>query len=349
MVAGEYHSLYLDQSGILYSFGLNDYGQLGHGNNVNRSTPSIVSGSVIQVTAGSYHSLFIKEDGTLWAMGGNTLGQLGDGSNTQRTSPAEVLDSNESPHGGVVQVSAGGNHSLFLKQDGSAWAMGYNGYGQLGDGTNDNHSTPVQVLDSNNSPHGGVVQVSTGGNHSLFLKQDGSAWAMGYNGYGQLGDGTTTNHSTPVQIFESGISQVIAGDDHSLFVTTDGELWGVGENGSSQLGLSNSSNYNNLTRILEYEVSQSNSLEYSSSGISLFAADHFLGRFSTQYYPLYGSVLPFTNLTYQTNSTLDLNESSGLSIQDSNNSLGRTISFWLKPENNSSIAHNVPSSLINKE
>ena len=86
-----------------------------------------------------------------------------------------------------------------------------------------------------------MVQVSVGNNHYLFLKQDGSVWAMGYNWYGQLGDGTTTDHSTPVQIFGSGISQVIAGDNHSLFVTTDGELWGVGENGSSQLGLSNSS------------------------------------------------------------------------------------------------------------
>ena len=85
-------------------------------------------------------------------MGENTSGQLGDGSNTDRTTPVEVLDSNESPHGGVVQVSAGGNHSLFLKQDGSIWAMGYNEYGQLGDGTTTNQSTPVQVLDSNKAP-----------------------------------------------------------------------------------------------------------------------------------------------------------------------------------------------------
>ena len=347
VVAGQYHSLYLDQSGKLYSFGINNNGQLGDGRNYDqtwtsqgnhflKSTPALVSDSVIQVTAGTDHSLFIKEDGTLWAMGSNNYGQLGDGTSIDRTSPEQVLDSNDTPHIGVVQVSAGGNHTLFLKQDGSVWAMGYNGYGQLGDGTNDDNSTPVQVLDSNNTPHTGVVQVSAGGNHSLFLKQDGSVWAMGYNVYGQLGDGTTGNHSTPVQIFGSGISQVIAGDNHSLFVTIEGELWGVGENGSSQLGLSNSSNYNNLTRILEYGVSQSNSLEYSGSGLSLFAADHFLGRFSTHYNPPYDSVLPYTSLTNDSN--LDLNGSSGLSIQDSNNSLGRSVSFWLKPENNSSIA-----------
>jgi alpha-tubulin suppressor-like RCC1 family protein len=349
VVAGEHHSLYLDQSGNLFSFGINNNGQLGDGRNYDqtwtsngyhflKSTPALVSDSVIQVTAGTDHSLFIKEDGTLWAMGSNNYGQLGDGTSIDRTSPEQVLDSNDTPHIGVVQVSAGGNHTLFLKQDGSVWAMGYNGYGQLGEGTTGNHSTPVQVLDANASPHTGVVQVSAGGNHSLFLKQDSSVWAMGLNSYGQLGDGTTGNHSTPVQIFGSGISQVIAGDNHSIFVTIEGELWGVGENGSSQLGLSNSSNYNNLTRILEYGVSQSNSLEYSGSGLSLFAADHFLGRFSTQYNPLYDTVLPYTSLSHETNSTQDLNGSSGLRIQDINNSLGRTLSVWLKPENNSSIA-----------
>ena len=79
----------------------------------------------------------------------------------------------------MSEVTAGYYHSLFIKNDGSLWAMGYNGYGQLGDGNNTNRSTPVKV-DEN------VSEVTAGYYHSLFIKNDGSLWAMGANWYGQL-------------------------------------------------------------------------------------------------------------------------------------------------------------------
>ena len=87
--------------------------------------------------------------------------------------------------GNASTIAAGEQHSLFLKDDGSLWAMGYNGYGQLGNGNTSSYtnSTPIQVIDS------GVAQVAAGGSHSLFLKDDGSLWAMGYNYHGQLGNG----------------------------------------------------------------------------------------------------------------------------------------------------------------
>ena len=105
---------------------------------------------------------------------------------------------------GQPAVSAGGNHSLFIKQDGSLWAMGINSSGQLGDGTNGNKSTPVQIESS------GVTHVSAGVTHSLYVK-NGSLFAMGDNQYGQLGDGTTDNNSTPQQIVSSGVTGVAAG------------------------------------------------------------------------------------------------------------------------------------------
>jgi alpha-tubulin suppressor-like RCC1 family protein len=93
-------------------------------------------------------------------------------------------------------VAAGVRHSLILKTDGSLWAMGMNSVGQLGDGTTTNRTSPVQILS------GGVQAVAAGSSsgHSLILKTDGSLWAMGSNNYGQLGDGTTTNRNSPVQI-----------------------------------------------------------------------------------------------------------------------------------------------------
>ena len=89
--------------------------------------------------------------------------------------------------GGVVAIAGGGYHSMALKSDGTVWAWGANYYGQLGDGSTTNRTTPVQV-----SGLTGVVAIAGGGNHSLALKSDGTVYAWGYNNRGQLGDGTTT-------------------------------------------------------------------------------------------------------------------------------------------------------------
>src|SRR5881628_2032757 len=88
----------------------------------------------------------------------------------------------------VVAVAAGWGHSVALKSDGTVWAWGYNGYGQLGDGTTTQRLTPVQVSGSS-----GVIAIATGQYFSLALKSDGTVWAWGYNYYGQLGNGNTSN------------------------------------------------------------------------------------------------------------------------------------------------------------
>jgi alpha-tubulin suppressor-like RCC1 family protein len=82
-----------------------------------------------------------------------------------------------------------------------------------------------------------AVQIAAGYSHSLALKEDGSVWAWGRNDYGQLGDGTTTNKSSLVQV--SGLSQVTriaAGDYHSLALKEDGSVWAWGRNSEGQLG-----------------------------------------------------------------------------------------------------------------
>ena len=140
-------------------------------------------------------------------MGSNYSGQLGDGTTTDRNTPVQVVAT------GVASVSAGGYHTLFVKTDGSLWAMGSNYSGQLGDGTTTDRNTPVQVVAT------GVASVSAGGYHTLFVKTDGSLWAMGNNFDGQLGYGTITNRGiSPVQV-ATGVAAAAAGGSHSLFLS----------------------------------------------------------------------------------------------------------------------------------
>jgi alpha-tubulin suppressor-like RCC1 family protein len=157
----------------------------------------------------------------LLAWGLNNYGQLGEGTTIQRETPVSVATN-------VVAMSAGSDHSLFVKDDGTLWTMGYNYYGQLGDGTTANRSL-AEIVASN------VVTVAAGADHSLYLKSDGVLWAMGWNGDGELGDGTTIQRESPVSV-ASNVVAVAAGQWHSLYLQNDGILWAMGQNNYGQLG-----------------------------------------------------------------------------------------------------------------
>ena len=119
------------------------------------------------------------------------------------------------------RLSDGWTHVIYLKPDGTVWAWGSNSYGQLGDGTTTNRTTPVQVKGLT-----GVVSVSACNAASIALKSDGTVWAWGDNAYNELGDGTTTNRTTPVQV--SGLTGVIAvaeGYLSGIALKSDGTVW----------------------------------------------------------------------------------------------------------------------------
>jgi len=253
VAAGGEHSLALKTDGTVWAWGRNEYGQLGDGTRTDRFTPVQVKGpggsdwltDVQAVAAGGYHSLALKTDGTVWAWGRNNGGQLGDGTTTDRLTPVQVVGPGGSDWLTDVQaVAAGVGHSLALKTDGTVWAWGWNEFGQLGDGTTTNSSTPVQVVGPGGSGWLTDVQaVAAKWGHSLALKTDGTVWAWGGNWCGQLGDGTTTNSSTPVQVVGPGgsgwltdVQAVAAGVEHSLALKTDGTVWAWGRNEYGQLG-----------------------------------------------------------------------------------------------------------------
>ena len=229
---GVKHSVFVCIDGTVKTVGDNTFGQLGDGTNTMQPTPVAVSGltGVIAVSAGQFHSLFLKSDSTVWSCGKNEFGQLGTGTTTASNIPVQITSLS-----GIIAISAGYNHSMFLKSDGTVWTCGRNnvlllGGGQLGDGTTTQRLTPVKANISN------VVQISGGAFFSLFLKNDGTAWASGANYIGQLGDGTTTAKSSPVKITSiTGVRAVAAGFDHSVFIKNDGTAYTCGINVCGEL------------------------------------------------------------------------------------------------------------------
>ena len=256
--AGQYHSLALGSDGNTYAWGRSDYGQLGDGTTTERHTPVRINKpegtpadfTYVQVSAGYFHSLALGSDGNTYAWGWNDYGQLGDGTTTERHTPVRINKPEGTPADFTyVQVSAGYFHSLALGSDGNTYAWGWNDYGQLGDGTTTERHTPVRI----NKPEGTpadftYVQVSAGWEHSLALGSDGNAYAWGYNGNGQLGNGTGTQRNTPVRVktpdrntypdlpTDFTYLQVSAGCTHSLAVGSDGYAYAWGNNSDGQLG-----------------------------------------------------------------------------------------------------------------
>ena len=217
MAVGGAHSLFLKSDGTVWAMGKDGYGQLGDGGhpvpNVSHPIPVAVASNVVAVAAGQDHSLFLKADGTLWSTGYNAYGQLGNGAGggNWEDTPVAVLGGTN-----VLAMAAGYNHSLFLKSDGTLWAMGANVSGQLGNGSASySEVDPVAVVGGSN-----VVAVTAGNNDSLFLKSDGTLWAMGDNSFGELGDGFSPAQSSPVSVPGMYLATVISGCNaqHTLAV-----------------------------------------------------------------------------------------------------------------------------------
>jgi len=136
-------------------------------------------------------------------------------------------------------VAASETYSMVLKNDGSVWATGANGDGQLGDGSNTDKTDFVEVVSSD------VTAMALGGSFSILLTQDGSVLATGQNSDGQFGDGTTTNQNSFVTVVSSGVQSVAAGAQHTIISKNDGAAYTAGSNEEGQLGSGNSTESTN--------------------------------------------------------------------------------------------------------
>jgi len=194
ITAGQFFTCALLNTGAVNCWGDNASGQLGNGTTTTSFTPVNVPGlsaSVIAIAAGYDHTCALLNTGGVQCWGSNTYGALGNGGTGDQSTPQTV-----SGISNAVALSGGRGHSCALLSTGAVKCWGYNVNGQLGDGTTTSSNTPVSV--SNLSS--GVIAIGTGYYHSCAVLSSGAVKCWGYNSQGQLGNGTTTNSSTPVSV-----------------------------------------------------------------------------------------------------------------------------------------------------
>ncbi|WP_303968692.1 Ig-like domain-containing protein [Sporosarcina ureae] len=196
--AGSEHSVALQDNGNVWTWGSNEYGQLGNGETTNINfEPKLVPGltSIMEISAGNNHTVALKQDRTsMFAWGSNSYGQLGDGGREMKLLPV-LLEGIQD----IKNIAAGDNHTSVIKEDGSVWAWGRNTSGIASSRT-----TPIRIngLDQ-------AIAIGSGGyidSFILAIKSDGTVWQW---------DSASSDSTTKLPIFKkvSGIENVMKLDE----------------------------------------------------------------------------------------------------------------------------------------
>ena len=243
VACGLYNTAVLLVDGTVRTFGNNTHGQLGLGDNVNRSTPVQVFGissSATAVADGGYVTAVLLADGTVRTFGRNQYGQLGINiTGGSRQTPVQVFGISSS----ATAVAGGRNHTVVLLADGTVRTFGRNDNGELGiNVAGGSRQTPVQVFGISSSAT--AVACGSGGYHTAVLLADGTVRTFGRNHFGQLGVNDTTSRQTPVQVFgiSSSATAVACGEYHTAVLLADGTVLTFGSNGVGRLGVGDTTN-----------------------------------------------------------------------------------------------------------
>jgi hypothetical protein len=301
LTTGSNHSCASTDSGAVFCWGSNNYGQNGDNKTwtTNLTPVRVLAGeaggpdadgayltNVAQVSAGLYYTCALTNSGAVYCWGSNQFGQLGDNTTANRSTPVRVLagaaDDADGDGGflsGVSNISAGAYHVCANTHSDAVYCWGHNFGGQLGDNTTTNRSTPVRVLagaavDSNTDGTYliGVAELGTGGSHTCARTNSGAVYCWGSNShYGTLGDGTRwTTRLTPVQVLagEAGGSDtdgtylsntvdITVGSNHTCARTNSNAMYCWGDNYNGQLGDNATTNRLSPVRVLAGESIES--------------------------------------------------------------------------------------------
>lgn len=249
----ELHTAAVKTDGTLWTWGINNYGQLGNGNLAYYSSPIQVGALTTwkSVYAGPWMTAAITSDGKLYTWGLNNQSQLGIGAIPSATvyysSPVQV--------GALTNwkyvVTEGGTGvravTFAIKTDGTLWAWGVNTAGQLGNNNIVNYSSPIQIGALTNWKHIAFTQWTTTSIRAI--KTDGTLWAWGSNTNGQLGNNNIVSYSSPIQIGALTNWKSLPPNQGQGAIKTDGTLWTWGQNLYGSLGVNNAVYYSSPVQV----------------------------------------------------------------------------------------------------
>lgn len=182
----------LRDDNVVECWGANQYGQLGLGDHMARAAPTVVSGltDVVDIAVGSSAACAVRSDRSVWCWGRNEFGQVGDGTTVDRPEPRKVAVTD------AEEVSSYKNHVCIRTVSGHVWCWGNNSSKQIGNGATDDFiPSPWEIGTITNAR-----TIATGDAWTCVVKNEHDVWCWGYNKFGELGDGTYENSSTPVQV-----------------------------------------------------------------------------------------------------------------------------------------------------
>jgi len=213
----------------LFTWGSNQYGQLGLGDTTSRSSPTQIGAlkTWANITFGNSNAFAVQTDGTLWVWGWGQSGVLGDGTSVSKSSPVQV--------GSLTNwVSVNGKNAAGgVKTDGTLWMWGLGSTGAIGDGTSVSKSSPVQV--GALTTWASNTSTTQGSTHAVTT--DGKLFSWGYGAYGALGTGTGANYSSPIQVGAlTNWAEAHGAYYASIARKTDGTVWGWGYGAYNLLG-----------------------------------------------------------------------------------------------------------------
>jgi len=250
--AGANHVLALTNNGEVYTWGKNENGQLGIGNNENTIYATKVLGEggsstlkrIVDISAGEYGSSAINEFGWVYVWGNGTYGEMANIRTISSNTPVKTTVN----HG--ISVSRGEGHVISQGQNGKLYTWGKNDKGQLGTGNRINSATVVKIADE-------ITDITAGGNQTIVKDIDGNIYGTGLNTLGQLGIGTNTNVTTLTKITipdndindgrpegapTTKVKYIKAGTTNTTILLNDGTVWSTGINTNGELGNGNNDN-----------------------------------------------------------------------------------------------------------
>jgi alpha-tubulin suppressor-like RCC1 family protein len=217
IACGYRHTAAIKMDGTLWTWGFNQYGQLGDNSVTIRSSPvqTVATGNNWkQVACGYGHTVAIKTDGTLWTWGRNAEGILGDNTTTHKSSPAQTITTGTN----WKTIATGEYHIVATKTDGTLWTWGEGVHGEHGNNAILNKSSPIQTVATGNN----WKQIACGYGHTIATKTDGTLWIWGRNTNGQLGDNTLNSKSSPIQLVAgTNWKYVTAGYYNTFFIINE--------------------------------------------------------------------------------------------------------------------------------